>query len=71
VVGAIVLLVVRSKNRARRDGSPAPLPGFAPYAQQQPYGNQGLPPNPYQQQPTPPPAPPNQPPPDGGNPYQR
>ncbi|MFE6619531.1 type VII secretion-associated serine protease mycosin [Streptomyces sp. NPDC057740] len=61
-------LIVRGKNRARRDSPP---PGFTTHAQQQPYGNQAVPPNPYQQHPTSPAAaPPNQPP-SGGNPYQR
>ncbi|KUN97966.1 S8 family serine peptidase [Streptomyces caeruleatus] len=67
VIGA---LAVRSKNRARRNGPSNPPPGFTPYAQQQPYSNQGVPPNPYQQHPTPPAAPPTQPPP-GGSPYRR
>ncbi|MEV6589452.1 hypothetical protein [Streptomyces acidicola] len=52
VVGAIVL-AVRSKNRARRDGSPNPPPGFATYAQQQPYGNQGRPRTPTSNSPHP------------------
>ncbi|WP_053199392.1 EGFR-like transmembrane domain-containing protein [Streptomyces viridochromogenes] len=67
VIGA---LVVRSKNRARRDGSPNPPLSFPTYAPLQPYNNQAAPPNPYQQHPTPQTVPPNQPP-SGSNPYQR